>query len=180
MMYHFARNPEAQEKVMEEILDNIGSEEINHENINSLHYLEACIMETLRMCPPVTEHDRVCTNDCEINGIKIKKDTRIQLPVYAAHMDPDFFPNPHVYRPERFLKENADEIIPYTWRPFGAGNRVCIGQRFALMEIKIFMAKFLSKFRVESTNKTKLLYKPGGFFLLSYPEIVVALKPRNA
>ena len=73
----------------------------------------------------------------------------------------------------------ADQIIPYTWRPFGSGNRVCIGQRFALMEIKIFISKLLYKFKVERTPRTELKYSPGGFFIISYPEIRVALHPRN-
>ena len=164
---------------MEEIIDNIGDDEINHESINHLHYLEACLMETLRLCPPALEHDRLCTNDCVVNGIKIRKGTKIQLPNYAAHYDPEFFPSPEEYKPERFLKENEKDIIPYTWRPFGCGNRVCIGQRFSMMEMKIFVAKFLSEFKIEKTERTKMEYPVGGFFLLWYPEIVVALTSRN-
>ena len=52
----------------------------------------------------------------------IKKGTSIELPIKASHYQPDFFPNPTKFEPERFLKENADQIIPYTYRPFG-GNR---------------------------------------------------------
>ena len=170
--------PEVQEKIVEEIRDNIGSDDITHESISTLEYLEACIMETLRLCPTAMEHDRTCVNDCIVNGIKVKKGVRIMMPTLPAHLDPEFFPEPEKYQPERFLKENADNVIPYTWRPFGSGNRVCIGQRFALMEIKIFISKLLYKFKVERTPRTELKYSPGGFFLISYPEIVVSLKPR--
>ena len=136
-------------------------------------------METLRLCPPVIEHDRVCTNDCVVQGITVKKGVKICMPNYPAHYDAEFYPEPEMFKPERFLKENADQIIPYTWRPFGSGNRVCIGQRFALMEIKIFISKLLYKFKVERTPRTELKYSPGGFFIISYPEIHVALHPRN-
>ena len=136
-------------------------------------------METLRICPPIIEHDRVCVRDCVVQGIKIKAGIKIQMPNYPAHFDAEFFPQPEVYKPDRFLKENADEIVPYTWRPFGSGNRVCIGQRFALMEIKIFISKLLIKFKVELTPRTEQKYSPGGFFLLSYPEMCLALHPRN-
>ena len=172
-------NPEIQDKIFDEILDTIGSDEITHDNISKLDYLEACIMETLRTCPPVIEHDRVCTNDCVVQGIPVKKGVKICMPNYPAHYDAEFFPEPEMFQPERFLKENADQIIPYTWRPFGSGNRVCIGQRFALMEIKIFISKLLHKFKVERTPRTELKYSPGGFFIISYPEIHVALHPRN-
>jgi cytochrome P450 family 4 len=144
-----------------------------------MHLLEAAIKETLRIRPPVTEHDRVCMKDCEVNGIKIPAKTRIQMPNLPAHLDEEFFPEPLSFNPHRFLKENADQITPYTWRPFGSGNRVCIGQRFALMEIKIFISKLLYKFKVERTPRTELKYSPGGFFIISYPEIRVALHPRN-
>jgi cytochrome P450 len=100
------------------------------------------------------------------------------LAIYASHYDPDFFPEPDTFRPERFLKENADQLIPYTWRPFGAGNRVCIGQRFAINEMKIFMAKLINKFQIIDTPETKLTYSKGDF-LMSYPEIIVKLNARN-
>ena len=172
--------PEEQENILNEILDNIGpTEDINHENIKELHYLEACIMETMRLCPPISEHDRTCTKDCVVNGIPFKKGTRIQLSIYASHYDEEFFPEPHKYKPERFLKENADQLIPYTWRPFGSGNRNCLGQRLAITEMKIFMAMLLRKFKIKKTPKTKLESTPGGFIMITYPEIKVGLEKRN-
>ena len=181
LIYHMATYPEVQNRVYEEICDLIGSDEtITHENIKDLHYLEACIMETLRHCPPVTEHDRTCVNDCVVNGIIIKKGVRIQMPNYASHFDEEFFPQPKKYMPERFLKENAEEIVPYTWRPFGAGNRVCIGQRFAIMEMKIFMAKLISKLKINKTPRTEHQYdRVGAFILVTYPDIVVNLEKRS-
>ena len=180
MMYFFATHPEVQDKVYEEInmcLDE--DDNVTHETIKEMHYLEAFIMETLRMKPPVTEHFRTCVKDCTVNGVKIKKGTMIQMPIYAAHYNEDFFAEPLVFNPDRFLKENEDQIIPYTWRPFGAGNRVCIGQRFALMEIKIFVAKMLQKYKVVKTSKTALHVPIGVLFLITYPEIVVKLEARK-
>ena len=59
-----ACNPEIQDKIFEEILENIGSDEINHDTITKLDYLEGCIMETLRICPPIIEHDRYDNMGC--------------------------------------------------------------------------------------------------------------------
>jgi len=179
LIYHVSTNPEVQEKILEEIMDNIGSDDVTHENISTLEYLEACIMETLRLNPPAAEHDRTCVNDCVVNGIKIKKGVTIKMPVYAAHYDPEFFPEPEKYKPERFLKENADDIVPYTWRPFGSGNRVCIGQRFAMMEMKIFLAKFLSKFKVISTEKSGVNPEMGWYAFFTYPETIAKVELRN-
>jgi len=153
MMYFFATNPDLQDKVYEEMIENLDDDDnVTYETTKEMHYLEAFTMETLRMKPPLVEHDRICVKDCVVNGIKVKQD--------------------------RFLKENEDQIIPYTWRPFGAGNRVCIGQRFALLEIKIFVAKLLQKFKIVQTSKTALATPNGTMFLLTYPEIVVKLERR--
>ena len=180
MIYHFALYPEVQDKILDEINDVIGgTDDVNHENIKDLHYLEACICETLRLCPPVAEHDRTCTKDSTVNGVNIKKGTRIQLCIYAAHYDEEFFPEPYQYKPERFLKENAEDLIPYTWRPFGSGNRVCLGQRLAIVEIKIFMAKFLKAFKIVKTPRTNIEPGPGGFIMILYPQVVVKLEPRT-
>ena len=121
---------------------------------------------------------RTCTKDCVVNGIPFKTGTRIQLSIYASHYDEEFFPEPDQYKPERFLKENSDQIVPYTWRPFGAGNRKCLGERLAMTEMKIFMAMFLRKFRVVKSPKTKMNYSPGGYIMITYPEITVKLELR--
>jgi len=179
LIYHLATHPHVQQKVLEEISDVVGVEEaITHENIKDLHYLEACINETLRLCPPISEHDRTCTNDSEVKGIKIKKGTRIQLSIYASHYDPEFFPNPEEYKPDRFLKENSDQLIPFTWRPFGSGNRVCIGQRLAMTEMKIFTAMLVRKFKIHQTGNTKMEHMLGGWIMITYPRITVGLEQR--
>ena len=179
LIYHVAMYPEVQGKIVEEIRDNIGSDDITHESISTLEYLEACIMETLRLCPTAMEHDRTCVNDCIVNGIKVKKGVRIMMPTLPAHLDPKFFPEPEKYQPERFLKENADNVIPYTWRPFGSGNRVCIGQRFAKMEMKLFFAKFIAKFKIIPTEKSGLVPELGGFGFFLYRESMAKVEPRT-
>ena len=179
LIYHVAMYPEVQEKIIEEIRDNIGSDDITHESISTLEYLEACIMETLRVCPTPMEHDRTCINDCIVNGIKVKKGVRIMMPTLPAHLDPEFFPEPEKYQPERFLKENAANVIPYTWRPFGSGNRVCIAQRFAMMEMKLFFAKFMAKFKVTPTKRSGLVPELGAYGFLFYNESIAKVEPRT-
>ncbi len=52
-------------------------------------------------------------------GFVVKKGMRVEMPIYASHYNPEYFPNPEEFQPERFLKENSENIIPYTFRPFG-------------------------------------------------------------
>ena len=93
--------------------------------------------------------------------------------------DEEFFPEPNSFRPERFLKENADNLVEFTWRPFGSGQRICIGQRFAITEMKIFLAKFVSKFRIIEVPETKFNPSSGSPFLNLYDNVIVELVERQ-
>ena len=142
-------------------------------------YLDAVIQENLRMFTPVSENNRMCTKECTLKGMKIKPGTRIQMPTFASHYNPNFFRNPEMFKPERFLKENAGSIIPFTMRPFGGGPRICIGQRFALTEIKICLAKILKNYRLEMTEETVLKNWTGDLFFFGFEEMKVKFCPRN-
>ena len=179
-VFLLAKNPDVQDELFEEITAVCeSSNKINHETIKDMHLLEAAIKETLRLRPPVTEHDRVCMKDCEVNGIKIPAKTRIQMPNLPAHLDEEFFPEPLSFNPHRFLKENADQIIDFTWRPFGSGNRVCIGQRFSITEMMIFLAKFVTTFRVTAIPETKSEYYKGDLFMNVAQDVTVKLEKRE-
>jgi len=79
----------------------------------------------------------------------------VQIPIYAIHHDPQYYPNPNQFNPERFMPENKDRLIPYTYLPFGTGPRNCVGLRFALINIKTAVAKILRKFKFVKTENTK-------------------------
>merc|ERR1711884_804457 len=88
---------------------------------------------------------RICKKDCEIApGLLIKKDMQVWTPIAASHQNEDFFPEPEKFKPERFINKDFD---PITFRPFIAGPRMCIGNRFALTEMKIATAMTLKSFR---------------------------------
>ena len=180
MIYLLAKNPDVQDRVYEDIANICpDTDKINHENIKDMHLLEATISETLRIRPAATMHARQCMKDAEVLGIKIPKGTKILLPNLPSHLNEEFFPNPHEFQPERFLKENSDQIQPFTWRPFGSGTRECIGKRFSIVEIMIFMAKLLTKFKIVDIPETKTDYPNGDMFMLIYPKMEIKLELRN-
>jgi cytochrome P450 len=102
------------------------------------------------------------------------------MPVYGSHHWEEFFPTPEKFIPERFLKTNQSQIKPFTFRPFGGGNRACIGQRFAINEMKICMSMLLSKYRLEKVPQTKLDLVNGSLGMLVFNDITVKLVPREA
>ncbi|XP_076340696.1 cytochrome P450 3A24-like isoform X2 [Tachypleus tridentatus] len=156
--YNLALNPDCQEKLIEEI-DRVWEENggINYEQLGKMVYLDCVVSETLRLFNVVVLTDRVANEDYELGdtGVKISKGTIIQIPLYAIHHDPDYYPQPDVFDPERFLPEKKNERHPYAYIPFGAGPRNCVGMRFALMEAKLCLAYILRTFRFRACAETR-------------------------
>jgi len=181
LSYCLAKNPNVLEKLVEEVDGVVEASEgkIDQESIREMPYLEACIKETLRLLPPVFRTDRTCVKDWEEDGLFIPKGMSINIPVFVIHHDPSIWPDPETFRPERFLKEEESSIQACSWLPFGGGPRQCIGERFAMVEMKIAMTKLLSKFSIEASEKTKLELRKGDQFLLSYDQILVNIFARR-
>lgn len=113
-----------------------------------------------------------------IEGIKFPKDTIISIFIYGLHMDPEIYPDPEKFDPERFSIENQTKRSVYTHIPFSAGSRNCIGQRFALLELKCALTKILQNFELEMAAGYKEdLFMVG--VLKSSNGICMRLKSRN-
>jgi len=121
-------------------------------------YLDSVICETLRKYPPALILKRETSVEYELanTGIKLYKGQAVDIPVYAIHHSEDNYPNHKKFIPDRFLPENRDQIIPYTYLPFGAGPRSCIGMRFALTESKLGLVSILQKYRFSQSPKTEI------------------------
>ncbi|CAG2183294.1 unnamed protein product, partial [Oppiella nova] len=115
--------------------------------------MDAVIDETLRLYTVVMFHERVANEDYELKGtgITIKKDDVVHIPIYAIHRDPEHFSDPEVFRPERFLPENIAHN-PYTYLPFGAGPRNCLGMRLAQLEIKLALVNLVHRYVFHATE----------------------------
>ncbi|XP_069948650.1 cytochrome P450 9e2 isoform X2 [Cherax quadricarinatus] len=103
--------------------------------------------ETLRVYPPGTTGERICTKTYKIPGTEliVHPGDLVYFPIWSLHHDSRYFPNPEEFLPDRFLPENKDNITSFTHMPFGMGPRNCIAMRFALMEAKVALAKLLLK-----------------------------------
>ncbi|PSN52371.1 Cytochrome P450 9e2 [Blattella germanica] len=156
--------PDIQNKLQDEIdqslTDNDGK--FTYESIHNMKYLDMVVSETLRLYPPAVVTDRKCVKEYNLPSeppITLKPGDLLWLPIFALHRDPEYFPNPEKFDPERFSEENKNNIRPYTYIPFGAGPRNCIGNRFALMETKIALVHLLSSFNLKVVSKTPIPLK---------------------
>ncbi|XP_061440380.1 cytochrome P450 4V2 [Rhineura floridana] len=180
-IYLLASHPEAQRKVHSELDEVFGDSDrhITMDDLKELRYLDCVIKEALRLFPSVPLLARTLSEECYIRGFKIPKGINAIIVPYAVHREPDVFPEPEEFRPERFFPENAAGRHPYAYVPFSAGPRNCIGQRFAQMEEKTVLATILRHFRVESVQKRDQLGPVGELILRPSQGIWIQLKRRE-
>lgn len=129
-LYELALNPDIQERLREEIRDTIDENngELTYELLSEMKYLDMVVNETLRKFPPAFFLTRVCRKDFKIPGTEmiIEKDTDINVNIFSIHRDPEYYPEPEKFDPERFTSENIKLRPACTFLPFGMGPRRCI------------------------------------------------------
>ncbi|XP_053204184.1 cytochrome P450 4V2-like isoform X2 [Panonychus citri] len=146
---------EIQEKLYQEISsvfdDNDSVNDI--EKVNKCEYLDKCIKESMRLYPPVPVIARELDEPMEINSYYLPKGTTIAVNIFSIQRDPRIYPNPTEYDPERFDPSNLPNIPKGAYIPFGVTPRNCIGFRFALIEMKIFLIHLIRKYEIFSARK---------------------------
>ncbi|XP_051169282.1 probable cytochrome P450 6a13 [Leptopilina boulardi] len=172
-LHELAVNQEIQEKLREEI--NYVLEDrtkLTYEDIQEMSYLDKVVSETLRKFPILPILNRVCLKDYQIpdSNLCIKKGMNIIIPILALQHDPNYFPNPEEFRPERFDSDEIAERQAFTYLPFGEGPRICIGKRFGRLQIKVALIKILSVFKITVCEKTEIPLKPTKRNLIIRPE----------
>src|SRR3954464_9495169 len=110
-------------------------------------YLSATVHEILRRRPVLPHAEpRLTKRPVEIGGWLYPKGVSPVCHAYLLHHDPDVYPDPYAFRPERFLEEPPGT---YTWIPFGGGRRRCIGASFALLELKTVLREVLRRYDLQ-------------------------------
>lgn len=155
--YLLATNPECQEKLLIEVDKFFTKYDVpNYENISNLPYLDMVIAETLRMFPPAFKYSREASKDCVILGQRIPTGLVVEVAVVHLHYNPTIWPEPEKFIPERFSEKAKQQRHPFAYLPFGAGPRSCLGDRLALLVIKITLLRVLKKFKFETCTKTQI------------------------
>ncbi|XP_060116486.1 cytochrome P450 3A21-like [Heteronotia binoei] len=155
--YELALHPDVQQKLQEEIdLVLPNKAPLTYESIMQMEYLDMTMNETLRLYANTFRLERECKKDVEINGIAIPKGTVVMVPPRVLHLDPEYWSEPKEFRPERFSKEMRDKIDPYVFMPFGAGPRICIGMRFAMLTMKTAIIGLLQHFSFKPCKETQI------------------------
>uniref|UniRef100_A0A2S2PYL3 Cytochrome p450 n=1 Tax=Sipha flava TaxID=143950 RepID=A0A2S2PYL3_9HEMI len=123
------------------------------DDLNSMKYLEAIVKETLRLYPSVPVFTRQLETTLNIKNYIIPPKTTIVIYPYILHRTEEIYPNPEEFIPERFLNEDNKSKFLFGYLPFSAGPRNCVGQKFAMHQMKILISTILRKLKIETLGK---------------------------
>jgi cytochrome P450 len=146
--YLLSVHPEVELKVKREIAAAIGCGPVHAKHIDALAYTNQVIQEAMRLYPPAALIVREARRNVELANEQIRAGTTVYVPVYAVHRHEKLWYEPDRFDPSRFEPEAAKARDRYSYLPFGAGPRICIGQNFALTEATAVLATLLNSFRL--------------------------------
>ncbi|XP_041972628.1 cytochrome P450 4g15 [Aricia agestis] len=143
-----------QEKVVEELYGIFGDSDrpATFQDTLEMKYLERCLMETLRMYPPVPIIARRLNQDVTMPscGLQVPAGTTVVVGTFKLHRREDVYPNPNKFDPDNFLPERSANRHYYAFVPFSAGPRSCVGRKYAMLKLKIILSTILRNFKVYS------------------------------
>lgn len=157
-VYYLGRRPDVVQKIREELHQHFPDGEIDPSKTRDLVYLENVIKEVLRLRTPGALLVKRSMFDCEFQGVKIPAGTYFGALNIATQHDKDHWENPFDFDPDRFLKPRSHA---YSYIPFSAGPRNCVGRKFSLLETSIILAQLVQKFDivVDPDEKVQMFFK---------------------
>jgi cytochrome P450 len=164
-LYLLARHPDVLAKLRQELDTLLQGEIPTAEDLQQLVYTRAVLNESMRFRPPVGIIMRKIIKDTEIDGYSLKQGGLAIFSIYNIHHHPDFWQQPEQFDPERFLN---GENRRFSFMPFGTGERICIGNHFALLESQILLSMIVQNFDLQLLNTDE-----------AEIEMAVTLKPKG-
>ena len=144
-LYLLSLYPDEQEKAYKEIIQVLQGENIQISHLKQFRYLTHIFKESLRLYPPVGFFAREAKKDTKVRDKMIKKGSGVVIAPCLIHRHEGFWANPHEFKPSRFEGEYKKDA----YLPFGVGERICIGQGFAMQEAILILANILKKYKLE-------------------------------
>lgn len=166
-IYCLAKYPKEQQKVYEEVTDVLNDKEyLEWEDLPKVKYLQLFIKEVMRYHSPVPLISRILTKDTQFGDVMLPEGSVLDVGIVFMNHHPDVWSDHDIFNPGRFRDERGDKD-PYSYVPFSAGPRNCIGQNFAMNEQKVILSRLVKRFRIKLDEKHEV--KP-------LPEVVMRAK----
>ncbi|XP_014249034.1 cytochrome P450 4C1-like isoform X2 [Cimex lectularius] len=174
-----SKNKPIQDLLYDEMKQIIGDKtRPSHDDLQELKYLDRVIKESLRLYPSVPAIGRYITSEITLKtGYTLPVGTVVLMSIYWLHRNEKNFPNPSEFNPDNFLPEAVANRTPFAYIPFSAGHRNCIGQKFAMMELKSIVTQIVLNYIIEVSKPDVTLQMD--IILLSASGHYISLKRRE-
>jgi cytochrome P450 len=143
------QHPDAQSRMAAEIAEVLGDRPARADDLPTLKFTESVVTEAMRLYPPAWAIGRESTQPFELGGYSFLAGTTIFIIPWVLHRDSRYFEEPEAFRPERWMGSLARELPRFAYMPFGGGPRICIGQRFAMIEAVLVLTTMAQRFSME-------------------------------
>ncbi len=154
-----AAHPDELAKAHAEVDSVLGSRAATAADMPKLKFCESVITESMRMHPPVWVFGREIAREITLDGHRFVPGEQIWCAAWLNHRDPRWFPDPMVFKPDRWTEQFKADLPRFAYFPFGGGPRVCIGNHFAMMESTLVLATILQKRTFTTGPNHQLVYE---------------------
>lgn len=145
-----AEHPHARERMLAEVDEVLGGTPPTFADVDRLPWTKACFSESLRVRPPVYLSMRRAQEDDVLSGMRVRENSVVILMTHLLHRDPELWPDPDRFDPERFMPGVGKDRPRAAYLPFGSGRRVCIGSQFATIEAVLILAHLSQTYVLDS------------------------------
>ncbi|WP_181138640.1 cytochrome P450 [Streptomyces sp. Ru73] len=173
-----SQHPEIEKRVHEEVDGTLAGRTATAADMDGLPYTRSVVHEVLRMYPPGWFFTRVTTADTTLAGQQLPKGTALLYSAYLLHHRSELFPDPERFAPERWLQGGGDAAPRGAHVPFGGGNRKCIGDQYALVEMTMALASVCARWSVHPDPGAKMRVRVRG--TLGPGPLLMTCRPRGA
>lgn len=177
IFYLLARHPLYISQIRDEIATIIGDDPIDFKNLHELQLTLRVVDEALRLYPPFWMIDRIAIKDDEACGIHIPAGTLVIPYIYGTHRNPESWTDAHIFDPSRFESEPRKARHAYSYIPFGAGPRICVGNNMAIMQILMIVVTLVRDYNFELATRQQvgirpmMLLRPDGQIMMRFKRI---------
>jgi cytochrome P450 len=176
MLYAMSKHPHVREQLEAEVDAVLGGRTPGLDDLARMPYSRMVVQEALRMYPPIWLYPRDAMADDEVGGFHIPQGSSVFLTPYVTHRHPAFWDNPEAFDPERFTSEQVASRPRFAYFPFGGGQRQCIGNNMALLQMQLLLVMMAQRFRLQVVSGHPVEY---AFLVSLRPVHGILMKARS-